>query len=244
MINFFRKIRKKLADDNKPLKYMRYAIGEIVLVVVGILIALSINNWNQTRITRQQEKILLTEINTEFNYNKTELESNLLRYNASRERLSRIIDLFPIDKQTINLDTLALLLERSHFTGNYDYSNTSLEKIRNFSSFDIISNIELRNLLLQWEVGLADYMERELRVINHHEERYGPNLGDHLPRPYAKGLRDPRAKLDYLNSIQFENLIKRREKKIAGLMELFENGDNENNIKKIIERVIELSTTD
>ncbi len=42
MINFFRKTRKQLADDNKPLKYMRYAIGEIVLVVIGILIALSI----------------------------------------------------------------------------------------------------------------------------------------------------------------------------------------------------------
>lgn len=47
MFNFFRKIRKKLADDNKPLKYMRYAIGEIVLIVIGILIALSINNWNE-----------------------------------------------------------------------------------------------------------------------------------------------------------------------------------------------------
>ena len=49
MINFFRKTRKKLADDNKPLKYMRYAIGEIVLVVIGILIALSINTWNEQR---------------------------------------------------------------------------------------------------------------------------------------------------------------------------------------------------
>ena len=55
MINFFRKIRKKLADDNKPLKYMRYAIGEIVLVVIGILIALSINNWNEVRINNQKE---------------------------------------------------------------------------------------------------------------------------------------------------------------------------------------------
>jgi len=44
MIGFFRRIRKKLADENKPMKYMRYAIGEIVLVVIGILIALSINN--------------------------------------------------------------------------------------------------------------------------------------------------------------------------------------------------------
>ena len=49
MINFFRKIRKKLADDNKPLKYFRYAVGEIALVVIGILIALSINNWNTNK---------------------------------------------------------------------------------------------------------------------------------------------------------------------------------------------------
>jgi hypothetical protein len=47
MIPFFRKTRKKMADDNRPLKYMRYAIGEIALVVIGILIALSINNWNE-----------------------------------------------------------------------------------------------------------------------------------------------------------------------------------------------------
>ena len=50
MIPFFRKIRKKLADDNKPIKYLRYAIGEIVLVMIGILLALQVNNWNQNKI--------------------------------------------------------------------------------------------------------------------------------------------------------------------------------------------------
>ena len=49
MINFFRKKRKKLADDNKALKYARYAIGEIVLVVIGILIALQLNSWKEER---------------------------------------------------------------------------------------------------------------------------------------------------------------------------------------------------
>lgn len=58
MINFFRKIRKQLADDNKPLKYIGYAIGEIVLVVIGIMIALSINNWNDYRKDRIEEKNL------------------------------------------------------------------------------------------------------------------------------------------------------------------------------------------
>jgi Family of unknown function (DUF6090) len=54
MINFLSKTRKQMADDNRPIKYMRYAIGEIVLVVIGILIALSINNWN----TQRKEKNL------------------------------------------------------------------------------------------------------------------------------------------------------------------------------------------
>lgn len=49
MIIFFRKIRQRLLTENKFRKYLIYAIGEIVLVVIGILIALSINNWNENR---------------------------------------------------------------------------------------------------------------------------------------------------------------------------------------------------
>ena len=62
MINFFRKIRKQFADDNKPLKYMRYAIGEIVLVVIGILIALQINNWNENLKDQNLEIKIISEI--------------------------------------------------------------------------------------------------------------------------------------------------------------------------------------
>ena len=62
MIPFFRKIRKTLADDNKPIKYLRYAIGEIVLVVIGILIALSINNWNEARKERLEEREILSDL--------------------------------------------------------------------------------------------------------------------------------------------------------------------------------------
>ena len=58
MIPFFRKIRKKMADDNKPLKYARYAVGEIVLVVIGILIALQINNWNETILDKKNITVL------------------------------------------------------------------------------------------------------------------------------------------------------------------------------------------
>jgi len=62
MINFFGKIRKRLAAENKVMAYMRYAIGEIVLVVVGILIALQINNWNENRKKENEFRFALKQL--------------------------------------------------------------------------------------------------------------------------------------------------------------------------------------
>ena len=74
MINFFRKKRKKLADDNKALKYTRYAIGEIVLVVIGILIALSINNWNENRKEKKLAKTYLENLKLDLETDINALE--------------------------------------------------------------------------------------------------------------------------------------------------------------------------
>ena len=73
MLNFFRKIRRQLANENKFQKYFRYAIGEIVLVVLGILIALQINNWNEHRKKNVQFKSTVEQI-----YNDIEVEAQLL----------------------------------------------------------------------------------------------------------------------------------------------------------------------
>ena len=62
MIKFFRKIRQRLLTENKFSKYLIYAIGEIVLVVIGILIALSINNWNENLKNKKLETSYLKRI--------------------------------------------------------------------------------------------------------------------------------------------------------------------------------------
>jgi hypothetical protein len=86
MINFYHKIRKQLADDNKPLKYARYAVGEIVLVVVGILIALSINNWNEERIkdnsVRSHLKSLTEAIEHDIREQSISMEFNEFRFHS------------------------------------------------------------------------------------------------------------------------------------------------------------------
>ena len=76
MINVFRNIRRKLADDNKPLKYIIYAIGEIILVVVGILIALQINTWNEEKKARIEELGYINSYLIDLEKDRSDLEFN------------------------------------------------------------------------------------------------------------------------------------------------------------------------
>lgn len=69
MIAFFRKIRKNLVSEGKTVKYFKYALGEIILVVIGILIALQINNWNEYKKLKVQETEALEEIVSDLNFN-------------------------------------------------------------------------------------------------------------------------------------------------------------------------------
>ena len=73
-----------MADDNKPIKYMRYAIGEIVLVVIGILIALQINNWNEKHQAQNKMESNFQNLTEDLESNKLQL-LNLIK---NREEVS------------------------------------------------------------------------------------------------------------------------------------------------------------
>lgn len=111
MINFFRKIRKQMADDNKPIKYMRYAIGEIVLVVIGILIALSINNWNENRKSKIMANDVYENLLTSLQQDSTEVQKIIELQTKSVETIRKLIlndsieELIVFDEK--NIDSLA-----------------------------------------------------------------------------------------------------------------------------------------
>lgn len=79
-----------MADENRPIKYMRYAIGEIVLVVIGILIALQINTWKEEQKSKRVEFVMLTELKKNIEADILELDSTLTNVNH-RIRSSKII---------------------------------------------------------------------------------------------------------------------------------------------------------
>lgn len=91
MIKFFRKIRQKLLSENKFSKYLLYAIGEIILVVIGILIALSINNSNELKKIRIAEKVYLKEIKSDL------IQDTLLLSQVIKDHKWRIAQLMSQD---------------------------------------------------------------------------------------------------------------------------------------------------
>ena len=81
MLKFFRRIRQKLIDEGNLKKYLIYAFGEIVLVMIGILLALQLNNWNEDRKTHLKEITNLKSLKSELEISLEELKSD---YNATK----------------------------------------------------------------------------------------------------------------------------------------------------------------
>jgi hypothetical protein len=92
MIKFFRKIRQNLLMENKTGKYLKYALGEIVLVVIGILIALSINNWNETRKDQQELRNILQNIATDMRVDALNLKDNLEYAKEENKRIKTFLN--------------------------------------------------------------------------------------------------------------------------------------------------------
>lgn len=88
MIKFFRKIRQNLLMQNKTSKYFKYALGEIVLVVIGILIALQINNWNENRKNHNLESSFMIRLHDDLQEEITFLESSI-NYNKQVSDFAR-----------------------------------------------------------------------------------------------------------------------------------------------------------
>ena len=144
MIKFFRKIRQKLLIENKVGKYLLYAIGEIVLVVIGILIALSINNWNESRIQQKKEIVNLLELKKGLEgYLNNELIPGITYYNRAEEALNKL-DGFYRNTETISSDSLTKYF-RIYLNNewNFVFNTSAFENLKS-TGIDIISNDSLR----------------------------------------------------------------------------------------------------
>lgn len=146
MINFFRKKRKEMAEDNKSLKYARYAIGEIVLVVIGILIALSINNWNDHRKDRKYEKEILQLINQNLKSDSISLTKELITAREANKASEKLIE--QVNSGIIN-DSLNFLMGKIITFERFKSTSSAFEVLK-AKGIETISDNNLQLALISY----------------------------------------------------------------------------------------------
>lgn len=162
MIKLFRKIRLNILSEGKSAAYLKYALGEIVLVVIGILIALQINYWNERRKTVSLAKSYLSDI-------KKDLVTDTLTFNAATSRIKRTIKdnkslLDPDFTNSISVDSiLSLLITSFHSTRIYHIDNATYLKLSNtgFLETGLFSDVftHINNYYNKEYVVYSEYIE-------------------------------------------------------------------------------------
>ncbi len=185
MIKFFRLIRQRLLSENKLSKYLIYAIGEIILVVIGILIALQLNSMREDQKDRTKEKAYLKELNLDFRSNKEQLDT-IIRHNkealASGMRLKYLMQKMKKEVKvenysTYHLNDSLLFYHNKLFTNkSFNPKNGTVRALINSSSFDLIQNDSLRRMLISWNDVLGDYLEEETFAMKFLFDEYYPWL--------------------------------------------------------------------
>ncbi len=145
MLTFFRRIRKGILGSGQAKKYVLYAIGEITLVVIGILIALQINNWNEWMKERKTEQLILYNLLDDFQRTKGGLESVVNNYSNwifYLESKLRYVGVSATDLTPEMRDTIAAI---AYVTP--DFADGTLNSILNSNQLEVIQNKQLKREL-------------------------------------------------------------------------------------------------
>ncbi len=181
-MKIFRKIREKLISGNKFSKYLMYAIGEIILVVIGILIALQINNWNQARKDDRALKEYLVKIKSHTIEDLRQLDT-LIKYRTQLVDQCKKARIRVLDK-TEDEDLFLFMSCGVAFADYYFKSNTGgYDALKNSTYFGKINNTPLDSLLTRYHGIVADIAENEKSY-----NEYVVNQEDYLSTQFDRSL--------------------------------------------------------
>ena len=169
MVKLLRGFREKMVMRKQVLRYLAYALGEIVLVVLGILFALQINNWNESRKLAMEEQALLSDLKVEFEENLIAVQND---YNQNLKGLK--------DSLIPNEHNDRLLAQMQSWSSlNLKLGIT--EQTLSSGKLSILQNERLRYLLSQWP-GIITNIEEDNKIrLEHIMQELGIELGRFYP---------------------------------------------------------------
>jgi len=155
-------------SENKTSKYFKYAIGEIILVVIGILIALQINNWNENRKANNNQLKYLILLKKEAQNNIANIDVAISRMNSLSEAQKVVFQLIDQPKDTLTeAYTSQIFFNSFTLLANFKYENSVLTEIKNSGELKNIKNDSLRKVLIALEpyVETVKSQENDVNVL-------------------------------------------------------------------------------
>ena len=215
MLRFFRKIRQNLLEDGKTSAYLKYAVGEVLLVVIGILVALQVNNWNEFRKDRNTEKQIVKTIYEELEQNSEYSRSVLSQI---EQRLSSTITLMEYTSNanvSITAKTFDSLMIQAFILPQYTPVKADLDRLFGSDQIDLIQSPKLQELLSDYKnsMDLTNlfyvYAEDDfkLTILPYFVKNYPLRslmIEYGLPVPHTRHERNYE---DLLLSREFENIL-------------------------------------
>jgi hypothetical protein len=191
MIKFFRKIRQKLLRENRFTRYLIYAIGEIVLVVIGILIALQINNWNEQRKERGREVEFLKGLKTDLLADKASLENMIAEREAKVKGSIALLKIVTLETYA-DIFSADSMISKVHGWAEYVPQTNTFDELVSSGNLSIIKNDSIKDKLLKL---------KQLREADH-------TYTEHMRREYDRYLYDRLAELGSVWSfVDFEKTV-------------------------------------
>ena len=150
MIRFFRRIRQQLINENNTGNYLKYAIGEIVLVVIGILIALQINNWNQNRKNSVAQIEMLSNLKEEFSKNQETLNNEISNHLFVATQTRALSELIGPEAKGVKPSVFNAMILGMCYLPQYYPSDGVINSIMASEQLSLIKNNELKYLITTW----------------------------------------------------------------------------------------------
>ena len=150
MIKFFRHIRQSLLNQGKTTKYFKYAIGEILLVVIGILIAVKINTWNQNNINDTKEQVYLASLESDLKTQITSMESVKKFYDSLIINAGEILVDFQKLKSVEKIPNLNSRISALMWDTSFTEFKTSFTELISTGNISLIKNENLRTHIIKF----------------------------------------------------------------------------------------------
>ncbi len=150
MIKFFRKIRKKLIEQGKTTDYLKYAIGEIILVVIGILIALQINNWNEGRKAKLAEANFFENILLDLEKDEAKHRYYETFHTKRIEYLDTLLTYVRNPNRTMGIEKFGMYVEPLFYVVDPTNNNTTFESAKTSGTFNNLREKEIIKDLSQY----------------------------------------------------------------------------------------------